>query len=86
MGIKPLGDRLLVRPEKEEEVSKGGILIPENNREIPQRGTVLEVGEKATILPGVRILFSQYSGTEIFDKNKQLLLIMREEEIFAIEN
>ncbi len=93
MNIKPLYDRLLVKPFEEKEVKKGGIIIPDTAKERPQEGEVLEVGEgKLTddgkVIPlkvkkGDRILFSKYAGTE-FEVDDEQYLIMRESDVLAI--
>ncbi len=92
MKIKPLQDRILVE-RVEEEVKKGGIIIPDTAKEKPQRGKVIAVGpgridEKGNRIPmevkkGDYILFGKYSGNEIrIDDNEYL--IMREDDVLAI--
>ena len=93
MTIKPLHDRVLVKPMQEEEVKKGGIIIPDTAKERPQQGEVVEVGEgrvsdDGKVIPlkvkkGDKILFSKYAGTEIEIDNEEYL-IMRESDILAI--
>ena len=93
MNVKPLYDRLLVKPFEEKEVKKGGIIIPDTAKERPQEGEVLEVGEgrltdDGKIIPmkvkkGDRILFSKYAGTE-FEMDDEQYLIMRESDVLAI--
>ena len=88
MNIKPLRDKVVVKPRPVEEISKGGIIIPETAKEKPQRGTVIAVGpgkkdEPTTVQPGDTILYGKYAGTEISVDGKDLL-IMRESDIFAI--
>ncbi len=93
MKIRPLGDRIIVKRIKEEEKSKGGIIIPETAKEKPQQGIVEAVGtgrkdENGKIIPmdvkkGEKVLFGKYSGNEI-KIDDQELLIMREEEILGI--
>ena len=91
--IKPLADRLVVKPLEEEEVTPSGIVLPETAKEKPQRGEVLAVGPGARDDQGKRIpmevsvkdkvLFAKYAGTEIkLDDEK--LLILRESDILAI--
>ena len=73
--IKPLGDRLLVKPLEGEEVTPGGIVLPETAKEKPQKGEVLAVGPGARdeagkriamdVAVGNKILFAKYAGTEI---------------------
>lgn len=92
MKIRPLQDRILVE-RVDEESKKGGIIIPETAKEKPQQGKVvavgngkiLENGEKKPldVKVGDKILFGKYSGTEVKVDDKEML-IMREEDIFAI--
>jgi len=92
ISIKPLGNRLVVEPIEQEEVTAGGIVLPETAKEKPQKGTVLAVGpgernEKGDHMPlevkeGDTVLFAKYSGTEIKYDGKKLL-IMRESDILA---
>lgn len=94
MEIRPLGDRILVKPLEAEEKTKGGILLPDTAKEKPQEGKVVAVGkgklnDKGTIQPlelkvGNRVLYGKYSGTEISNKDGDQLLIMREEDVFAV--
>jgi chaperonin GroES len=91
--LKPLADRLLVKPLEEEEVTPGGIVLPETAKEKPQKGEVLAVGPGARddegnriamdVSVGDNVLFAKYGGTEIkMDGDK--LLILRESDILAI--
>ncbi|VAW12720.1 Heat shock protein 60 family co-chaperone GroES [hydrothermal vent metagenome] len=94
MDIKPLGDRIVVKALEAEEVSKGGIVLPDSAKEKPQEGKVLAVGQgKRTdagevqsleIKVGNRVLYGKYSGTEISTKEGEDLLIMREDDVFAV--
>ncbi len=93
MKIKPLGDRVLIKPSKEPEKTKGGIVLPDTAKEKPQEGEVVAVGEgrkteegKAvplTVKVGDKVLYGKYSGTEITVDGDEYL-IMREEDILAI--
>jgi chaperonin GroES len=91
--VKPLGDRLVVKPLEQEEVTPSGIVIPETAKEKPQKGEVLAVGPGGRDDSGERIpmdvsvgdtvLFAKYGGTEIkLDSEK--LLILRESDILAL--
>ena len=93
MTIKPLGDRVLVKPIEEEEQVRGGIIIPDTAKEKPQQGVVLavgpgRVGEDGNVVPmnisvGDKVLYGKYSGTEItLDGVKNL--IMRESDVLGI--
>jgi chaperonin GroES len=86
--IKPLSDRVLVKPDATEEKTKGGIIIPDNAKEKPQSGKVLAVGngkkdEPMTVKTGDKVLYGKYSGTEISVAGENVL-IMKESDIFAI--
>ncbi len=93
MTIKPLADRVLVKPVEGEEVKRGGIIIPDTAKEKPMQGEVMEVGsgrqtEEGKLIPmtvkkGNKILYGKYSGTEI-SVNGEDLLIMRESDVLAI--
>jgi chaperonin GroES len=93
MRIEPLGDKVVVKRTDAEEVTAGGILLPDAAREKPQEGRVLSVGNgrlmedgsRSTlqVSEGDRVLFSSYSGTEIEIDGDQFL-IMSESEILAV--
>jgi len=93
MKIKPLGDRLLVKPLEEEEVTASGIVLPETAKEKPQKGEVLAIGPGSRDDEGKHIamevsvkdtvLFAKYAGTEI-KVEADKLLILRESDILAI--
>ena len=93
MNVKPLGDRVLVHPLEQEEVKKGGIIIPDTAKEKPQEGKVVAVGtgkrdENGKLIPfevkkGDRVLISKYGGTEIKIDGKDYL-IMREDDILGV--
>ncbi len=92
MQVKPLYDRVVVRPVEEEQV-KGGIIIPDTAKEKPVEGEIIEVGSgrvtddgkkmSLEVKKGDRILYGKYSGTEISIEGEELL-IMKESDIFAI--
>ncbi len=91
--LKPLGGRLIIEPIEQEEMTAGGIILPETAKEKPQEGNVLAVGpgdrddkgERVAmdVKVGDKVLFAKYSGTEIKMEGKKLL-IMRESDILAI--
>jgi chaperonin GroES len=93
MSFRPLHDRVLVRRVKEEEKSKGGIIIPDTAKEKPQEGKVIAVGsgtrgEDGKVTPldvkaGDRILFGKWSGTEVTIDGEELI-IMKESDILGI--
>ena len=88
VNIKPLADRVLVRPAPAEEKTKGGIIIPDTAKEKPQKGEVIAVGqgkkdEPITVKVGDQVLYGKYSGTEVTIDGEDLL-IMRESDIYAV--
>ena len=95
MKVKPLADRVLIRPSEADEVKKGGIIIPDTAKEKPQEGEVIAVGagrmlEDGKTVPleikkGDKVLFSKYGGTEVKIDGEEHL-IMKEEDILAIIN
>ncbi len=88
LSIKPLADRVIVKPAQAEEKTAGGIIIPDTAKEKPQRGTVVAAGpgkkdEPVTVKVGDSVLYGKYSGTEITFEGSDYL-IMRESDILAI--
>ena len=93
LNLKPLGSRVIVEPVEENEVTAGGIVLPETAKEKPQKGVVLSVGPGDRDEDGKRIpmdvamndtvLFAKYGGTEIKVDGKKLL-ILRESDLLAI--
>lgn len=93
MNIKPLADRVIIKPSPSEEKTKGGLFVPDTAKEKPVVGEVVAVGpgkvsdEGKTITPGVKVgdkvLYGKYSGTEVTVEGEELL-IMREADIFAV--
>lgn len=93
MNIKPLGDRVLVKPAAESEVKKGGIIIPDTAKEKPQEGTVVAIGtgkldESGKLIPfnvkkGDRVLMPKYGGTEVKIDDVEYQII-REEDILGV--
>jgi len=94
MAIKPLSDRVLVQPLEAEEKTAGGLYIPDNAKEKPQKGKVVAAGPgkaseksgeliKMEVKVGDVVLYGKYSGTEISVEGKDYL-IMRESDILAI--
>lgn len=93
LNLKPLGNRLVVEPIEEEEITASGIVLPETAKEKPQKGSVLAVGPgdrndkgdriAMDVSEGDTVLFAKYAGTEIKMDGKKLL-IMRESDILAI--
>lgn len=92
--IKPLSDRVLVKPIEKEEEKKGGLIIPDTAKEKPQEGEVIAVGpgkrdDDGKLIPmdvkaGDRILYGKYSGTEIKLEDDEEFLIMHQDDILGI--
>ena len=93
MNLKPLGDRVVVKPVEREEKTKSGIVLPDTAKEKPQEGTVIAVGsgrlldngDRAAleVREGDRILFAKYGGTE-FKLDGEEYLVLKENDILAI--
>jgi len=91
--IRPIGDRVVVKPSAKEEVTKSGIVIPDTAKEKPQEGTVIAVGSgrlldngdraPIDIREGDRILFAKYGGTE-FKLDGEEYLVLKENDILAV--
>ena len=93
LSLKPLGDRVVVEPIEQEEVTAGGIVLPETAKEKPQQGNILAVGPgsrdedgehiQMDVKVGDKVLYAKYSGTE-FKVDGKKLLILRESDLLAI--
>ena len=88
MSIKPLADRVLVKPAAAEEKSVGGIIIPDTAKEKPLKGKVIAVGngtkdEEMVLHVGDQVLYGKYSGTELEHDGKKYL-IMRQSDVLAV--
>ena len=93
MKIKPLEDRVVVKPQAAEEVSKGGIILPDTAQEKPQQGEIMATGSgkasdsgvliKLTVKKGDTVLYGKYSGSEIMIEGSEYM-IMRESDILAV--
>ncbi|UCH12499.1 MAG: co-chaperone GroES [Candidatus Omnitrophota bacterium] len=91
--IKPLGDRILIKPLKAEEKTKGGIILPDTAKEKPQEGKIVAVGKGKTLESGKveplevkvgnKVLYGKYSGTEIKIEGEEHLIV-KEEDVLAI--
>ncbi|NOY88108.1 MAG: co-chaperone GroES [FCB group bacterium] len=95
MQVKPLADRVVVKPFEEKEPKKGSIIIPDTAKEKPMEGKIIEIGPGRTtedgkrigleVKKGDRVLYGKYSGTEVSIDGEEYL-IMRESDIFAVIN
>ena len=85
LSVKPLGDRVVIEPIEQEDMTAGGIVLPDTAKEKPQKGLVLAVGPdvEGEIKVDNRILYAKYAGTEIKIDDKKVL-ILREEDILAL--
>jgi len=93
IAIKPLGNRVVVEPIEQEDLTSGGIVLPETAKEKPQKGSVLAIGPgdrdddgkriPMDVKEGDTVLFAKYSGTEIKLDDKKVL-ILRESDLLAI--
>lgn len=88
MSIKPLADRVLVKPAAAEEKTVGGIIIPDTAKEKPLKGEVIAVGngtkdEEMVLKKGDKVLYGKYAGTEI-ELDGENYLIMRQSDVLAI--
>ncbi len=91
--LRPLGDRVVIKPASREETTKSGIVLPDTSKEKPQRGTIVAVGEgrrdddgdriALDVKVGDSVLFAKYAGTE-FKLDDEELLILAEKDILAI--
>jgi chaperonin GroES len=92
--LKPLADRVVVKPVTQEERTKGGIVLPDTAKDKPQEGEVVAVGPgrildngnrvEMEVKVGDRVIFSKYSGTEVKIEGEEYL-IMRESDILAVK-
>ncbi len=90
--FQPLGDRIVIKPIEQEEVSKGGLVLPDTARERPQEGEVIAAGpgrltEEGNRIPmelvvGDKVLYAKYAGTELKEDDEDYL-VLRESDILA---
>lgn len=88
MNIKPLADRVLIKPSPAEEKTVGGIIIPDTAKEKPLQGSVLAVGngtkdEEMVLKEGDTVLYGKYSGTEV-ELDGEKYLIMKQSDVLAV--
>lgn len=88
MNIKPLADRVLIKPDAAEEKTAAGIILPDSAKEKPLSGSVVAVGngtkdEEMVVKPSDKVLYGKYAGTEI-ELDGEKYLIMRQSDILAI--
>jgi chaperonin GroES len=95
MQIRPLHDRVLIEPLKEE-VTAGGIIMPSTSNEKPQFGVIISVGPgkstdngavvKCSVTPGDKVIYSKYAGTEVKVDGKEMLMMKEEDIMGVVEN
>ena len=88
MNIKPLADRVLIKPAPAEEKTVGGIIIPDSAKEKPLKGEIVAVGngtkdEEMVVKPGDTVLYGKYAGTEL-ELDGEKYLIMRQSDVLAL--
>jgi chaperonin GroES len=93
MNVKPMEDRILLKPMEAEQKTAGGIIIPDNAKEKPQKGEVIAVGPgkisdkgariEVSLKKGDKVLYGKYSGTEIAIEGEDYLIV-RESDILAV--
>ena len=93
--LRPLGDRVVVRPTAREEMTKSGIVLPDTAKEKPQEGTVIAVGpgrtlddgkrEAIDVEEGQRVLYAKYAGTEFKVEGEELLIISQKDILAVVE-
>ncbi len=91
--VRPLGDRVVIRPANKEEVSAAGVILPDTAKEKPQKGTIIAVGPGRMLDNGTRqvpevsvgeeVLYAKYAGTEVKVEGEEYL-ILSEKDILAI--
>ena len=96
LSLKPLGDRVVVKPKDRDETTKSGIVLPDTANERPERGRVLSVGPGRYLDSGTRVeldlkvgdtvLFAKYGGTEFKDGGDDLLILSERDILAVIEN
>ena len=88
MKVKPLADRVMVKLEKDETKTAGGIIIPDTAQEKTQRGKVVEVGddkEAIKVKPGQKVMYDKYAGTQIKIKEEEHLILKMSDIIAVVE-
>src|SRR6478672_1187959 len=93
LNLRPLGDRVVVKPLQKEEVTKSGIVLPDTAKEKPQEGEIIAVGpgrvldngnrQSLEVKKGDRVLYAKYAGTE-FKIEEEEYLVLRESDLLAI--
>ena len=95
-GLKPLGDRLVVKPTPREETTKSGIVLPDTAKEKPQEGMIIAAGpgrilddgkrESMDVKQGDKVLYAKYAGTEFKIEGDELLIVKQSDILAIVEN
>ncbi len=93
--LRPLGDRVVIKPSPREDMTKSGIVIPDTVKEKPQEGTVLAVGpgrilddgarEQIDVKKGDKVLYAKYAGTEFKVEGEDLLIVSQKDILAVVE-
>jgi chaperonin GroES len=94
--LRPLGDRVVIKPTPREDMTKSGIVLPDTAKEKPQEGTILAAGpgriledgtrEKMDVKEGDRVLYSKYAGTEFKVEGEELLIVSQKDILATIQD
>jgi chaperonin GroES len=94
--LKPLGDRVVIKPTAREEMTKSGIVLPDTAKEKPQEGTILAVGpgrtlddgkrESMDVKEGQKVLYAKYAGTEFKVEGDDLLIVSQKDILAVVED
>jgi chaperonin GroES len=94
--MRPLGDRVVVRPTPREEMTKSGIVLPDTAKEKPQEGTIVAAGpgrltddgkrEPMDVQKGDKVLYAKYAGTEVTVDDEQLLIVSQKDILAVVED
>ncbi len=96
LGLRPLGDRIVVQAKQQEETTRSGIVLPDTAKEKPQRGVVLAVGpgrlldngsrEPVDVTAGQEVLFAKYAGTEVKVQDQEYLILKATDVLAIVES
>ena len=94
--LRPLGDRVVIKPTPREEMTKSGIVLPDTAKEKPQEGSVLAVGpgrflddgsrEQMDVQEGQKVLYAKYAGTEFKVDGEELLIVSQKDILAVVED
>jgi chaperonin GroES len=94
--LRPLGDRVVIKPSEREEVTKSGIVLPDTAKEKPQEGTIVAAGpgrilddgkrESMDVKKGDKVLYAKYAGTEFKIEGDELLIVKQSDILAVVEN